>query len=178
MTENDQQQAELVGLITRHQVALRAYITSLMPGMSGVSDVLQETNIVLWKKWKKFEPGSNFIAWAFSIARFEVKAHRRKSMKLGWVGLDEELVEDLAEYSAMDESLSENHLQALDHCLRSLKDDERKLLEHRYFSKKSLSDFSTPSGRSAESLRVTLFRVRAALRKCINQRLEALQTES
>ena len=42
------QQAEFVGQITRHQTALRAYIISLMPGMDGVSDVLQETNVVLW----------------------------------------------------------------------------------------------------------------------------------
>ncbi len=37
------QQAEFVGQIARHQAALHSYIISLMPGMDGVSDVLQET---------------------------------------------------------------------------------------------------------------------------------------
>lgn len=35
------QLADFVGEISRHQAALRAYIISLMPGMDGVSDVLQ-----------------------------------------------------------------------------------------------------------------------------------------
>ena len=74
------QQAEFVGQITRHQTALRAYIISLMPGMDGVSDVLQETNLVLWEKRGKYQPGTNFQAWACAIARYEVKTHRRKML--------------------------------------------------------------------------------------------------
>mgnify|MGYP000113776971 CR=1 FL=1 len=35
-----------------------------MPGMDGVDDVLQETNVVLWEKRATFEPGTNFRAWA------------------------------------------------------------------------------------------------------------------
>ena len=53
------QQAEFVGQTARQQAALHAYIISLMPGIDGVDDVLQETNIVLWEKRKSFEPGTN-----------------------------------------------------------------------------------------------------------------------
>lgn len=45
-----QQEAVFVGELTRLQSQLRAYIISLMPGMSGAADVLQETNIVMWEK--------------------------------------------------------------------------------------------------------------------------------
>ena len=49
MELNATQQAEFVSQIAKHQAALHAYIISLMPGMDGVDDVLQETNMVLWE---------------------------------------------------------------------------------------------------------------------------------
>jgi len=175
MDSDAKQQAEFVGQITRHQAVLRAYIISLMPGMDGVSDVLQESNIILWEKRRNFQPGTNFQAWAFAIARYEVKSHRRKNFRPGVVSLDDDLLELLASHCEKTPEETDERLHALEACLGHLKAEERKLIEHRYFSGKSLDDFSSRSGRSPESLSVTLFRVRAALRKCINGRL-ALNT--
>ena len=172
------QQAEFVGQITRHQTALRAYIISLMPGMDGVSDVLQETNVVLWEKRGKFQPGTNFRAWAFKIARYEVKTHRRKMLSLGLTLLDEDLAEQLAERGEETPEKLDERLRALDKCLNRLEDNGRQLVEHRYHSEASLEEFATRSGRSTESLRVTLFRIRAALKKCINNELAINSTRS
>ena len=61
-----------VSLMTKHQANLRAFIVSLMPGSQDVEDVLQNTNAVLWQKRARYAHGTNFIAWAFKIARFEV----------------------------------------------------------------------------------------------------------
>ena len=90
------QQAEFVGQITRHQSMLRAYIISLMPGMDGVDDVLQETNLVLFEKFATFQPGTNCRAWACAIARLELKTHRRKLLRQGCLMLDETLAEQMA----------------------------------------------------------------------------------
>ena len=169
------QQAEYVGEIGRHQAALRAYIISLMPGMEGVCDVLQETNLVLWEKRGNYSPGTNFGAWAFTIARLEVKTHRRQLRKLGLPLLDEDLAERLAARMAErheerpDEA--EERLRALDKCLGRVQGNERELIEHRYFRKTPLEEFAAHCGRPVESLRVSLFRIRAALRKCINSQL-------
>lgn len=172
------QQAEFVGQITRHQTALRAYIISLMPGMDGVSDVLQETNVVLWEKRGKFQPGTNFRAWACAIARYEVKTHRRKMLSRGLRLLDEDLAEQLADRGEETPEKLDERLRALDKCINRLDDDGRQLVEHRYYSEASLEEFATRSGRSAESLRVTLFRIRAALKKCINNELAINSTRS
>ena len=125
------QQAEFVGQISRHQTALRAYIISLMPGMDGVSDVLQETNLVLWEKHAKFEPGTNFRAWACAIARYEVKTHRRKMLSRGMTLLDEDLAEQLAEHGEETPEQLDERLRALDICLGRLEEDGRQLVEHR-----------------------------------------------
>lgn len=171
MSLDARQQAEFVGQITRHQQALRGYIISLMPGMEGVSDVLQEANLVLWEKREKFKPGTHFKAWAFSIARYEVKAHRRKSLALGMATLDEDLIEELAERGEKTPEEVEMRLRSLDKCLGKLEDKQRQLIEHRYYLGSTLEEFSTECGRPTDSLRVTLFRIRAALKKCINNEL-------
>ncbi len=142
MELDPRQQSEFVCLLTEHQAAMQSYIISLMPGASGVSDVVQETNLVLWEKRHKFEMGTNFRAWAFAIARFEVKTHRRKLLKVGVPFLDEALAEQLA-----DESLEEPHefverLAALKHCLGRLNEDQRRLVEHRYFKQDTLDAFA------------------------------------
>lgn len=176
------QLAEFVGEISRHQAALRAYIISLMPGMDGVSDVLQETNLILWEKRAKFQPGTNFGAWAFTIARFEVKTHRRRLRKAGLILMDEDLAESLAgrlaKRYAENPDEADQRLRALDKCLGRLAPGERELIEHRYFTESSLDEFATLCGRSVESLRVTLFRIRAALRKCINDEITIHRLQS
>jgi RNA polymerase sigma-70 factor (ECF subfamily) len=165
------QQAEFVGQITRHQAMLRAYIISLMPGMDGVDDVLQETNLVLFEKFAAFQPGTNFRAWACAIARLEVKTHRRKLRRQGCLMLEEDLAEQLAEHTANQSNDLDERLRALNQCLGRLEENERELIEHRYFSKLTLEGFADRCGRPVESLRVSLFRIRAALRRCIKGEL-------
>src|SRR5210317_1132212 len=108
------QQAEFVGQIARHQAALHAYIISLMPGMDGVDDVLQETNLVLWEKRRTFEPGTNFRAWACAVARFKVMGHRRKLAQLGFRLFDDELAEQLAAECEAEPEEFDLRLRALD----------------------------------------------------------------
>ncbi|MCA9013773.1 MAG: RNA polymerase subunit sigma-70, partial [Planctomycetaceae bacterium] len=73
-----------VQLLTAHQSVLYAYIRSLLPDIEAVQDVLQETNLVLWRRSEEFEAGTNFVAWACKVAYFQVLAfyrdHKRDSM--------------------------------------------------------------------------------------------------
>lgn len=167
MEHDLREQAEFVGQITRHQSALRAYIIALMPGMDGASDVLQEVNVILWEKRATFRPGTNFRAWACAIARLEVKVHRRKMIRHDMRMLDEDLAGELAEHCAADAGETDERLRALEKCLGRLNEKERGLIEQRYFSKVTLEEFALRCDRPAESLRVSLFRIRAGLKKCI-----------
>lgn len=77
---------EFVSELTANQSRIRAFLVSMMPGSPDVADVLQETNIVLWKSRGRYKPGTNFLAWASTIARLEVlhyrmEAHARETGK-------------------------------------------------------------------------------------------------
>ncbi len=168
-------QREFIGLITQHQASLRAYIISLMPGLPGAADVLQETNLILWEKRGKFEAGSNFIAWSFSIARFEVQNHKRKVQKTeSHRVLNEELVAELSATCIFTPQESDSRIIALEHCLSKLNVKEYNLIKHRYHSNESLMSYSQSVGRPVGSLRVTLHRIRTALRGCIDSQLNSL----
>ncbi|MBT8045485.1 MAG: sigma-70 family RNA polymerase sigma factor [Verrucomicrobiae bacterium] len=172
MGKNDiNSEAEFVGKIANFQSQLHAFIISLMPGMEGVDDVVQETNLVLWEKRKTFKEGTNFRAWACQIARFKVMNYRKKEANRGRHVMDDKLALMLSEEFEAETGELDARMQALNKCLGRLNDDERGLIEHHYYSDSNLDAYATKSGSGADSLRVKLFRIRAALKKCITSEL-------
>lgn len=157
-----------VKLLTQHQGEIRGYIVSLMPGSCDVGDVLQETNLVMWNKREDFEIGTNFIAWAFAIARFQVLRQRKKAGRAGSFSLSEKLIGVLADTEAPSDS-HEQYLQALERCLAKLTDRERKMVACRYTSGRSLVNLADSLGESPGSLRIALMRIRSSLKACIEK---------
>ncbi len=144
-----------------------------MPGNPDVGDVLQETNVVLWQKRTRFKKDTNFLAWAFSIARYEVMHHRDRTKRGGWLVFSDELIDRLAEEQPADVGKShERFLQALDACLGRLPVNQRDLIECRYMSDQSVEQYAQTTGKSSGSLRVALLRIRKALKLCIEKSLE------
>jgi Sigma-70 region 2 len=77
----DDSDASFVTQLTVHQLALNLYVCSLLPGNPAVCDVLQQTNANLWEKRSEFRVGTNFKAWSFSVARYEVLNHRKSQAR-------------------------------------------------------------------------------------------------
>ena len=70
-----------MSLVPQGQGRLYQYIRTLPPRDQVVDDVIQETLLVLWRKFDAFEEGTNFDAWAAKIAYYEVLKERgRKGM--------------------------------------------------------------------------------------------------
>ncbi len=160
-----------VKLMIEHQPNLRAFIVSLMPGSQDVADVLQETNAVLWQKRDRFEAGSNFGAWAFQIARYEVMRQRNRTKRLRRMIFSDELLQLLADADADAPEDPNARLAALDHCLDKLSETQRKLVHARYTPGCSLEKHAMETGRSPGSLRMALLRVRDALKDCVTKTL-------
>jgi len=57
---------------------IHGFLLVLVPHWADVDDLLQDTAAVLWRKFDEFEPDCDFIAWALSIARFQVLNYRKK----------------------------------------------------------------------------------------------------
>ena len=159
-----------VKLMTEHQGNLRAFIVSLMPGSPDIADVLQETNAALWQKRGKFDSGTNFTAWAFQIARYEVYRQRDRTKRLGRLGFSDKIMEMIAEMDPPEEPENEL-LVALEGCLGKLTDTQRELVYQRYTPGNSLEQHASETGRSAGSLRIALLRIREMLKSCVEKTL-------
>jgi RNA polymerase sigma-70 factor (ECF subfamily) len=163
---------EFVAELTANQPAILALLISLMPGDPAVDDVLQQTNITLWRKRDTYRSGTNFRAWAFECAKWTLRAHLKERGRKSWLVVDEELTRAVTE--RMIERIPEQPGEIrglLRECLGKLRARDRDLLLKYYEDGNSLDQCAALAGRSPSSLKVTLFRLRVALRRCITGRL-------
>jgi RNA polymerase sigma-70 factor (ECF subfamily) len=134
--------------------------------------VAQEVNLLLWEKHKQFKPGTNFRAWAFTTARYVVLGHRRRLRKKGLLLFDPDLIERLADEWQEEPDEHESKLAALEHCLEELTDPDQALIRARYSGHGEVERLAGEAGRSGGGLRSRLFRLRAALKQCVQREME------
>ncbi|MDD7987016.1 sigma-70 family RNA polymerase sigma factor [Lentisphaera marina] len=146
--------------------ALRAFLRQLLPSWFDVDEVLQETSIILWKKFDQFEPGSSFSAWASMVARFEVLKYRRGKSRDRHVFSDETLELLAEECLDMEEKLAEQR-QVLKTCFAKLEQKQQTLLTQSYSRDLSIKELAENEGKSPGSLYKVLDRLRVKLMKCV-----------
>lgn len=167
----DTRDAEFVTLLTASQVPLLLYVRSLMPGDSAARDVAQQSNAKIWEKRADFELGTNFKAWAFSVARFEVLNYRKQQARDAKLVFSDDLEQTIAtELTDAPDQIQQRH-EALKGCLQKLRSQDRDLLLHRYSDSGTLDEYAAQVGRSVGGLKVTLHRLRSALLTCIKTRM-------
>lgn len=163
---------EFVRLLTEAQGTVYGYIVSLIPDRNRARDLLQETNITLWRKADNFEEGTNFNAWACRVAYFHVLAFRRKMAREKLV-FDDDILDYLAERN--DERIAEEGVRdrnnALRQCLQKLPEHHRKLVEARYQPGASVQKIATEANRTVGAISQTLYRIRHNLMICIEKTL-------
>ncbi len=172
--ENDPEIDDVDGFVqelTGCQDDLIVFIRTLCGDYHVAADIRQEVNMVLWRKRRKFRPGTSFRSWAYRIAHLEVKASFRQRKRKQIASMDPELIDHFA--AELPEVLDElpERRQALVGCMERLTPKDMELLTHRYWSEGSLESLATATGRSVGTLKARLFQLRTALRLCIRERL-------
>jgi len=159
---------QFVALFTRNEPALRAFTRSLVPSWDDAVEVMQNTSLVLWRKFDTFDQDTEFLKWAFVVARFEVLKYRRTIARDRHV-FDEDLVNRLAA-EAVDESDSlDAERRALQTCLAKLSRQQQELVKSAYEPGTTIKDLARRIGKSATALYKTLNRTRQQLLACIEQ---------
>src|SRR5262249_41517220 len=143
--------AEFVELYSRYYPRLQYYLMALLPSANDAADVLQESSLVLWRKFASYESGTNFYAWACKIARLQALKFRNRvgrSAKL----LDDAILEKLSEEAMGDEIDPAASLEALAYCLERLSERNRSLIRRRYQPNISVRELAAEVGCSANAL--------------------------
>lgn len=159
---------EFIQDLTRDQRRILLYIYGLIPNWAEAEEVLQNTNLVLWRKLDGFQPGTNFFAWACSVAHFEVLKWRERRARDART-LSCEFIQEIGSELARQGDLIEQRHQALAGCLGKLKESDRRLILLRYGDGATTQSVAAQLGRPIKSIYAAVQRIRDGLLECINR---------
>ena len=161
---------EFIALFVRHEPAIHSFLTSLLASLDDAEVVMQETSMVMWKKFDQFTPGTSFRNWAFQIARFEAMNFKRKRQRDRHFFSDE-LVRLLADEVARQAAQLEEERRVLAHCVAKLDSNDRSVLSGCYREDSTIKAYAESVGRTPNAVRKHLARIRTALSACVRQTL-------
>jgi RNA polymerase sigma-70 factor (ECF subfamily) len=167
-----QETEQFVQQLTESQNRLYGYVYSLLGSHSRAADVVQETNLVLWRKIDEFDSSQPFLPWAFGIARFQVLANLR-DRKRDRMLLDADLAEKLSSDVAGASNRLEDVREALRGCMEKLPEASRELVVQRYMKSASITEVSATFNRSVSAVKIALMRARRQLAECIERSMAA-----
>lgn len=157
-------------LYVRHQPAILAYVLSMEPGFSDAQDIVQEVFLTLSRKAQSWTPGTDFLAWACTVARYHT-LHFQRTRSRRVARLDDDVVELLHPANRLDEAAFQRRLAALQACLAKLAPRGQQLVMLRYHHGQMPAEIAETVGWSVNAVRVALSRARQTLRECLDRRL-------
>ena len=162
--------AEFIADVTRAQRSLHAFIITLVRNAADADDVLQETNLVLWKKAAEFDRARPFMPWAMRIAQLQSLAYLKKKQPTRPL-FDPELLSLIANEEVDEWMQEEVRRGALAKCLEKLPREQRSLIARRYEPGSSVNAMSRERGTTPKALSEMLRRIRRSLLLCIERSL-------
>jgi RNA polymerase sigma-70 factor, ECF subfamily len=157
---------EFVKLLTAHQRDLYAYISTLLVGDAATADVLQDTNLDLWKRLEGFDFDRPFLPWAYGFAHQRVFAYRKTRSRSRLVFSDE-TVQLISDAYICDVVSADVRLSALQACLDKLEAKQRQLIRDRYVGRASVKVLAARHGSTESQISARLYRIRRSLAKCV-----------
>ena len=163
-------------LFTRHEGGLRCFVRTLLPSWDDVDEVMQDVSVAAWTKFDRFDPDTDFIRWAATIARFEVLNYRRTKARDRLV-FDEDIIQLLAQECQDDLSRSEQERRALDDCLTKLPEHQQQLVLRVYAPDQKIKLIAEEIGVTPNALYKTLGRLRLILLRCIEETMNSIHSK-
>jgi len=170
MDSEDSRQIRFLKLYTANELAIRAYVRTLVPSRDDVEEVMQEVAVVLWKKFADYPTGEDFRKWAFAVSRYEALAWLRDRARDRLV-FNQDVLDLIAKEAEVRSDYHQRQREALDRCLEKLPQPQRELVQQAYRPGTRIDQLAEHRGQSAMSLYKLLQRIRTALLECTRQRL-------
>ena len=170
---NDDQHERFLRLFTVNEASLHAYVRSLVPTLEDANDVMQETAVVLWRKFEEYDSQRDFRGWAFGIAKMRVLSWKRDRARDRHL-FDGDLTLLLAENLEKDADAMISRQEALRRCLEKLPSDHRRLVITAYSSGGHIKDIAKGFSQSVAAVYKRLHRIRMALIKCARHEMRGM----
>ena len=161
---------QFVALLTASHGKLLGYLMSLLGRWHDAEDVLQRASVLMWQKFETFEPGTDFVAWASTIAFYEAKNFQRLSARSP-LQFDDDLLATLSTERLEDLSQQEHRIAALQRCVAKLEIAERDLLWAACEKHGGVAELAARLNRAPQTLYNKLNHIRRLLALCVQRRL-------
>ncbi|MEM6916894.1 MAG: sigma-70 family RNA polymerase sigma factor [Verrucomicrobiota bacterium] len=173
----DEHYEMFVSRFAHHEPDLRRFIRSLLPTWTDTDEVLQQTAIVIWRKFDQYDPDTNFMKWACVIARFEALAYRRKMARDRLV-FREDVLDLMAEEGSEELDSRASEHEALEACLLAMPEKQRQFLTLAYTPGVKIKEMAKEAGSSAASFYMRLKRLRRQLMQCMESKTRTSEAEA
>jgi RNA polymerase sigma-70 factor, ECF subfamily len=161
-------------VVRRYERPLRAWLAVQAPSGVDVEEIAQRTFVAAYGRLSDFTVGTNFGAWLFTIARYQLKTETTRLRRIADYHSRYELnLLELEQERRQDEP-PEHQVMRLDHlhtCLGSLGEHLRRFVTWRYDERIPLEVMAERSGRSVAAVKKQLWKLRSKLRDCIEDRM-------
>lgn len=144
---------------------LHAYLSYLIGNTADAYDVLQETNLLLWRKAADYDSCKPFLNWARTFAYFQALKFRKTRQRERLV-FDDALLERVA---ARAEEETDHHrlLANLEICFSRLTPRQRDVMIAKYRRDESLAVIAQRMECSLATVGMLLMRIRKRLALCL-----------
>jgi RNA polymerase sigma-70 factor (ECF subfamily) len=167
-------------IVRKYERPMRAWLAACGPPGVDVDEVAQRSFVAAFSRLNEFRAGTDFGAWLFTIARFQLKTEatrlRRVADYHARYGLDL-LQRELDRRSHDTKEFERARLGHLKKCVQTLGEHLTRFITWRYDEEIPLDEMAKRSGRSVTAVKKQLWKIRRRLQQCIEKRM-AIEGES
>ena len=149
---------------------LTAFVMSSVRDRQHAEDIVQEVGAAVSADFADIPENVSFTTWTLAIARNHIHKRYRTNQRDKHIFTSEALEALAGAYDRISES-SEDMRAALEHCVELLPERSRRVIELRYQQNKRVDGIAAMLGSTANAVSGVLFRVRQALRDCIEKQM-------
>jgi len=170
------ERAAMEAIVRRYQEPVRAWVAAHCPPGGDVDEVAQRTFVAAFTRIAEFQEGTNFGAWLFAIARFQLMTettHLRRLADYRTRHGRDLLSRELERRAQEPDEVTATRLHYLRECLEALGEAGRQFITWRYTDELPLEEMAARSGRSVAVIKKQLWLLRQKLQQCIEGKLAA-----
>lgn len=150
-----------------NQKAIYAYILALIANPTDADDLFQETMMVCWRKLESFTPGTDFVRWAVTIARYLILDYRRTQARRACKFVDEQLLDAFETHYEQNQAQIQDQLDALKECVTKLDPKARQLIYMRFDTGQPISGIATQFKVSVQAIYKSMAKIHGQLLRCV-----------
>ena len=161
-------------VVVRFEGPLRSWLAVQSPPGVDVDEIAQRSFIAAYSRLEDYQPGTDFAAWLFTIARYQLRTETTRLRRLADYHTryaPDLLQKELNRREAELPELQQERMEHLKKCLDSLGDHVRCFITWRYDEGIPLEQMAERTGRSVAAIKKQLWQLRRKLQRCVELRM-------